>query len=147
MQQGTPPKVFQQLKNISSFKICGQSSCMTVQEGLKVLLALPWDILHSCSGIHLLWVMVNIPSHAGRNLVWCQCGYSSHQSVPVPVLGACHTKGGLPQALCVWLLCQCHSELFPCLIFTSQAAGTADSLERACRQSSFSQAACAWITF
>lgn len=97
-------KLFQQLKNISSFKICDQSGCMTMWEGLKVLLALTWDILHSCWGIHLLWVMVNILNHAGRNLVWCQCGYSSPDCaplcvcVPAPVLGACHSKGGFPQA-------------------------------------------------
>lgn len=134
-------KLFQQLKNISSFKICDQSGCMTMWEGLKVLLALTWDILHSCWGIHLLWVMVNILNHAGRNLVWCQCGYSSPDCaplcvcVPAPVLGACHSKGGFPQAPCVWLFCQCHSELFSWLTLTSQAAGTQDCLGRACRQS------------
>lgn len=80
-------KVLQQLKNISSYKICDKYSCMTVWGGLKVLLALTWDSLHNCSGIHLLWVMIKHPKVMLVE-IWCDATlyYSSYRSV---CLGQC----------------------------------------------------------
>lgn len=112
--------------------------------GLRVLLALTRDILHSCSGIHLLWVMVNILSHAGRNLVWCQCGYSLQQSVHpcvcqcwVPVIG----KGGL----CLIILSVPFRAVLLSDIHTSGSRNTG-FLGESLQAELFSQAACAWIT-